>query len=80
MPAPLVHLIGHSPLPREMGPIIVIPIALFLFASAAYDRASLGRIHPVFPVGSDGDLHLGPVAQHRNWPERSMASVCTMAH
>jgi hypothetical protein len=47
MPAPLAHLIGHSPLPREMGPIIVIPIALFLFASAAYDRASLGRIHPV---------------------------------
>jgi hypothetical protein len=47
MPAPLAHLIGHSPLPRQMGPIIVIPIALFLFASAAYDRASLGRIHPV---------------------------------
>ena len=47
MPAPLAHLIGHSPLPREMGPIIVIPIALFLFASAAYDRALLGRIHPV---------------------------------
>jgi uncharacterized membrane protein YozB (DUF420 family) len=44
MPAPLAHLIGHSPLP---GPIIVIPIALFLFANAVYDRVSLGRIHPV---------------------------------
>ena len=47
MPAPLAHLIGHSPSLREMGPIIVVPIALFLFASAAYDRVSLGRMHPV---------------------------------
>jgi uncharacterized membrane protein YozB (DUF420 family) len=47
MPAPLAHLISHSPLPREMGPIVVIPITLFLFASAAYDRVSLGRMHPV---------------------------------
>ena len=47
MLAPLAHLIGHSPLPREMAPIILIPAALFLFASAAYDRVSLGRIHPV---------------------------------
>ena len=46
-PAPLAHLIGHSPLLSEMGPIIVVPIALFLFASAAYDRLSLGRMHPV---------------------------------
>jgi hypothetical protein len=30
-----------------MGPIIVVPIALFLFASAVYDRVSLGRMHPV---------------------------------
>ena len=47
MPAPLAHLIGHSPSLREMGPIIVVPIALFLFASAIYDRVSLGRMHPV---------------------------------
>jgi hypothetical protein len=47
VPAPLAHLIGHSSSLRDMGPIIVVPIALFLFASAAYDRASLGRVHPV---------------------------------
>jgi hypothetical protein len=46
-PAPLAHLIGHSPLLREMGPIIDVPIALFLFASATYDRVALGRMHPV---------------------------------
>lgn len=47
MLAPLAHLMGHSPLPREMAPIVLIPMAIFLFASAAYDRVSLGRIHPV---------------------------------
>jgi hypothetical protein len=47
MPAPLAHLIGHSQSLREMAPIIVVPIALFLFASAVYDRASLGRMCPV---------------------------------
>jgi hypothetical protein len=47
MPAPLAHLIGHFPKLNAMPPIIIIPIALFLFASAAYDRISLGRIHPV---------------------------------
>jgi hypothetical protein len=47
MPAPLAHLIGHLPSLNEMGPIIVVPTLLFLFASAAYDRISLGRMHPV---------------------------------
>lgn len=46
MPAPLAHLIGHSTLLREMRPIILVPIALLLFASAVYDRVSRGRIHP----------------------------------
>jgi hypothetical protein len=44
MPAPLAHLIGHyNAAPR----LIMIPIALFLFANAAYDRISFGRVHPV---------------------------------
>jgi hypothetical protein len=30
-----------------MGPIIVVPTLLFLFAGAAYDHFSLGRMHPV---------------------------------
>jgi uncharacterized membrane protein YhaH (DUF805 family) len=48
MPAPLAHLIGHFAVLRNAGgPIIVIPIALFLFASPVYDRISTGRIHRV---------------------------------
>ena len=47
MPAPLAHFIGHFPSLNKMPPIIVVPIALFLFASAVYDRISLGRIHPI---------------------------------
>ena len=47
MPAPLAHLIGHFPRLNAMPPIIVVPLALFLFASAAYDRVSLGHMHPV---------------------------------
>src|SRR5271165_1779694 len=47
MPAPLAHLIGHFPRLNAMPPIIIIPLVLFLFASAIYDRVSLGRIHPV---------------------------------
>jgi hypothetical protein len=56
MLAPLAHLIGHSPLPREMAPIVLIAIAIFLFASAAYDRVSLGRIHPVSLWGATAIL------------------------
>jgi hypothetical protein len=48
MPAPLAHLIGHFPRLNAMPPpIILVPLALFLFASAVYDRVSLGRVHPV---------------------------------
>jgi hypothetical protein len=46
MPAPLAHLIGHIFAPR-MARLILVPITLFLFASAAYDRVSRGRVHPV---------------------------------
>jgi len=56
MLAPLAHLIGHSPLPREMAPIALIPMVIFLFASAAYDRVSLGRIHPVSLWGATAIL------------------------
>jgi hypothetical protein len=47
MPAPLAHLIGHFPRLNQMPPIIIVPLVLFLFASAVYDRVSRGRIHPV---------------------------------
>jgi hypothetical protein len=48
MPAPLAHIIGHSPFLRGIeGPIILIPITLLIFAGAVHDRLSRGRIHPV---------------------------------
>jgi hypothetical protein len=48
MPAPLAHFIGHVPALNAMPPpIILIPLGLLLFASAVYDRVSLGRVHPI---------------------------------
>lgn len=48
MPAALAHIIGHSPVLREMrAPIILVPLVPLLFAGAVHDRLSRGRIHPV---------------------------------
>jgi hypothetical protein len=47
MPAPLAHLIGHTPMLRAHPAIIVIPIAILLSLSAIHDRVAKGRIHPV---------------------------------
>jgi hypothetical protein len=48
LPAALAHIIGHSPMLREVkAPIILIPLVALLFASAVHDRVTLGRIHPV---------------------------------
>jgi len=47
MPAPLAHAIGHVPTLVSNPPIIMIPLVLLYFASAAYDRIMIGRIHPV---------------------------------
>lgn len=47
MPAPLAHLIGHSPSLRSLGPLAPIPIYAFLFAGAIYDRIASRRFHPV---------------------------------
>jgi hypothetical protein len=44
MPASLAHLIGHSPLLREIRPIILVT-ALLLFANAVCDRR-LSWTHP----------------------------------
>lgn len=48
MPAPLAHLIGHSPFPHQMRAVsLLVLILAFLFASAAYDRFSLGHFNRV---------------------------------
>lgn len=49
IPAALTHIIGHSPVLREIqAPIIVIPLIMLLFAGAVHDRIYRGRIHPVY--------------------------------
>jgi len=46
--APLAHLISTTPaLVAITAPIILVPMILLLFASAAYDKLTLGKIHPV---------------------------------
>jgi hypothetical protein len=47
LPAPFAHFIGHSPLLRTHGVIVILPIAISLAASAIYDRIRFRRIHPV---------------------------------
>ena len=48
LPAALTHIIGHSAVLREIkAPIILVPLAVLLFAGAVHDRLSQGRIHPV---------------------------------
>ena len=48
MPAALTHIIGHSPVLRQItAPIITLPLFMLLFAGALHDRLSQGRIHPV---------------------------------
>jgi hypothetical protein len=49
MPAALTHIIGHFKFLREItAPIILIPVAMFLFAGTVHDRMSQGRIHSVW--------------------------------
>lgn len=48
MPAALTHIIGHFQFLHEIkAPVVLIPLAMFLFAGAVHDRMSRGRIHPV---------------------------------
>lgn len=46
--APLAHLVATTPaLFAIKAPIILIPMIALFFASAVYDRITLGRMHPV---------------------------------
>ena len=62
MPAPLAHLIGHTPRLAAMpGAIIVIPIALFLFAALAREFLVMRRFHPLTWGLAAGMLVSGPL-------------------
>ena len=47
LPAPFAHFIGHSPLLRAHGGLVVLPIVISLVASALRDLTTFRRIHPV---------------------------------
>jgi hypothetical protein len=48
MAAPLAHLIGHFPVLRERGAMIIVPsLAVLFFSSAINDKVVRGSIHPV---------------------------------
>lgn len=68
MPAPLAHLIGHFPSLRDMGAIIVVPFAAFLFASAVYDRVSTWTHSSCFDVGGDSAFCPGDSECGGDWP------------
>lgn len=47
LPAPFAHVVGHVPLLKAHGTVVIIPIFLSLVASGIYDLAAFRRIHPV---------------------------------
>jgi hypothetical protein len=47
MPASFAHLIGHFPALHTRAPIILVPLCVFFFAPAIYDRLVMRRFHPV---------------------------------
>ncbi len=78
MPAPLAHLIGHTPRLAAMPPgIVMVPIALFVVAAVARDLWRTRRVHPLTWVLAiiqlvSGPLEAGLIGPSAGW--RSFAS------
>ena len=47
LPAPFAHFIGHIPLLKAHGALVVVPIFISLAASSIYDLSAYRRVHPV---------------------------------
>ena len=47
LPAPFAHFVGHTPLLRTHGGLVVLPIIVSLVASGIRDLATFRRVHPV---------------------------------
>lgn len=47
LPAPFAHVVGHVPLLKAHGTVVVMPIFFSLIASAIYDLWAFKKIHPV---------------------------------
>ncbi len=62
MPAPLAHLIGHTPWLAAMpASIIAIPISFFLLAAVGREFLLTRRVHPLTCVLAAGMLISGPL-------------------
>lgn len=77
LPTPFAHFIGHNPLLRTHGAIVILPIAISLAASAIYDFIRFRRIHPVslwlgialFVIDNLCAVVIGPSAAWRHFAE-----------
>jgi hypothetical protein len=73
MPAPLAHLIGHTPwLASQPAAIVMIPISIFVMAAIARDFAVAQRIHPLtWGLAAlrilSGPLEAGPIGSSAAW-------------
>jgi hypothetical protein len=73
MPAPLAHLIGHSPaLSHLPGIIIMVPVTLFVLAAVARDVLVNRRVHPLtWWLAAlrmvSGPLEAGPIGSSVVW-------------
>ncbi len=73
MPAPLAHLIGHSPVLAPLpGVIVMIPISIFVFTAVGRDLLVARRVHPltwglaILRMVS-GFLEAGPIGSSVGW-------------
>jgi hypothetical protein len=73
MPAPLAHLIGHTPWLASMpAAIVMVPISIFVIAAVARDLLVARRVHPltwglaIFRLVS-GPLEAGPIGTSVAW-------------
>lgn len=73
MPAPLAHLIGHTPSLASLPPaIVMIPISILVIAAIARDWLTARRIHPLtWCLASlrilSGPLEAGPIGSSAAW-------------
>jgi hypothetical protein len=73
MPAPLAHLIGHTPWLRALpAAIVMIPISMFVIAAVARDVLLARRVHPLTWGMAllrlfSGPLEAGPVGSGAAW-------------
>ena len=73
MPAPLAHLIGHTPWLASLPPVIVmVPITAFVAAAVGRDLLVARRIHPLtwglaIQRMVSGPLETGPIGSSAAW-------------